>query len=222
MSTIVFESVKRRRAAGRVRPGSGRVLQGFRWWQLPGRALFYLRLAHAGGGRDRVYAVDVRHWQNQGSGGVKADLYCDGRHVAKSKLPAAFAVEGGTIEVAMSGAGIKRCHYIADGGGERQLSPDSASAEGRRARLEHNHPRLSTAIAAASAVMLLIGVVLLVLQIAAPISQIPPIAESVGSVTSPVDLPVWLNTALGAGAIVASIERSLRLRYHWLLDTAGR
>lgn len=76
-------------------------------------------------------------------------------------------------------------------------------------------------IATSSAVLLIVGVALLILQVAEPISRIPPIAESIGSITSPVQLPVWLNVALGVGAAAAGLERALRLRYHWLLDTAG-
>lgn len=217
----MFDEWNRRRAVGRVRIGDGRALQRFRWWQLPGRALFYLRLSDVGGGRELVYGVDVRHWQNQSSGEVRAELYRDGRHVAESKLPAMFPVEGGTIDVAMSGFGMKRCHYVPDEGIEQQLSPDPASAEGRRARLDRNHPAASRVIGLVSVLMLFIGVALLILQIAEPVSQIPPIAESVGSFISPVDLPLWLNIALGVGAAVGSIERALRLRYHWLLDAAG-
>ncbi|MFD4369958.1 hypothetical protein [Rhodococcus sp. NPDC058521] len=216
----MFEQLKQRRAASRVRTGDGRALQRFRWWQLPGRALFHLRVTDFAG-RDVAYAVDIRHWQNQSSGNVKADLYRDGKHVAYSTLPAALPVEGGTVQVAMSGFGVKRCHYVTDGGSERQLTPDPASAEGRRARLAHNHPITSRAIGFVSVVMLLIGVALLVLQIMEPLSQIPPIADSVGSFQSPVDLPMWLNIALGVGAALGSIERALRLRYHWLLDGAG-
>ncbi|MFP5072481.1 hypothetical protein ACLFMI_22795 [Pseudonocardia nantongensis] len=37
---------------------------------------------------------------------------------------------------------------------------------------------------------------------------------------SPVQLPLWLNIALGVGAAVGSTERALRLRYSWL-DSAG-
>ncbi|GAA2096383.1 hypothetical protein GCM10009801_65900 [Streptomyces albiaxialis] len=216
----MFEERRRRRAVRRVRPGDGRPLRRFRWWQLPGRALFHLPPArHDGHGA--AYAVDVRHWQNQASGKVEAHLYRDGRLHAESRLPAAFPVPGGTIEVAMSGFGIKRCHFVSEGGTERQLVPDPASAEGRRARLDRNHPALSRGIAAFSVLMLLIGAGLLVLQIAEPVSEIPPVASRVGTFGSPLHLPLWLNTALGAAAAASSVERALRLRYHWLLDGAA-
>ncbi|MCG7631240.1 hypothetical protein MHN80_02850 [Gordonia McavH-238-E] len=210
----MFHQWMQQRTAQRMTVGDGRPLQHYRWWQLPGRALFHLRL-------DTNYAVDVRHWQNQSSGDVTADLYRAGEQIAVSTLPAAFPVDGGTIHVAMSGSGLKRCHYVADDGRERQLSPDPASAEGRRARLAQNHPLSSRLISASSVILLAIGVALLILQVAEPISQIPPIAESIGTFTSPVQLPLWLNVALGVGAAAAGLERALRLRYHWLLDAAG-
>ncbi|MFG3335273.1 hypothetical protein ACGFZZ_25095 [Streptomyces tendae] len=97
-------------ASKRLKPGDGRALQRFRWWQLPLRSLFWLRLPGAGG-HARVHAVDVRHWARLDSGRIRAHLFLDGRHVAESKLPAAFPVEGGVIEVAMSNYGIRRCHY---------------------------------------------------------------------------------------------------------------
>ncbi|MDG4857653.1 hypothetical protein P8605_05685 [Streptomyces sp. T-3] len=48
-------------ASKRLKPGNGRELQRFRWWQLPLRSLFWLRLPGAGG-HACLHAVDVRHW----------------------------------------------------------------------------------------------------------------------------------------------------------------
>lgn len=211
----MFDEWRQKRAIDRVRVGDGRALQPFRWWQLPGRALFYLHVD------ELDYAVDVRHWQNQSSGEVDAHLYRGDRHLAESKLPATFPVEGGLIQVAMSGFGIKRCHYVTDDGTERQLTPDPASAEGRRARLDRNHPVASHLAGALSIVMLLIGVAALVVQMAEHLSQIQPVADSIGVFTNPFDVPLWLNIALTVGAALASLERGLRVRYHWLLDSAG-
>lgn len=157
-------------------------------------------------------------WSSDGV--VKAHLYLDGRHHAESKTPAAFPVEGGTVEVMVSMFGIKRCHYIAADGAEHQLVPDPKSAEGRRARLDQNHPGLSRGIGFFSVIMLIIGVVLVLLQLAEPISEIPPIAESIGAFESPIHLPLSLNITLGVGAAIASMERALLLRYSWL-DSLG-
>lgn len=216
----MFEQSRRRRAVKRVKPGDGRPLQPFRLWQVPGRALLNLKLAQ-GDGRQVDYAIDVRHWQNQSSGEVKAHLYRNGKHQAESKIPAAFPVEGGVVEVQMSTVGLKRCHYVADDGTEHQLTPDPRSAEGRRAHLDRERPGLSRGIGIVSVLFLLVGVVLLALQIAEPISSTPPIAERFGTFESPVHLPVWLNVGLTAGAALGSMERALRLRYHWFLDAAG-
>ncbi|WP_432163800.1 hypothetical protein [Streptomyces tendae] len=211
---------KQRAASKRLKPGDGRALQRFRWWQLPLRSLFWLRLPGAGG-HARVHAVDVRHWARLDSGRIRAHLFLDGRHVAESKLPAAFPVEGGVIEVAMSNYGIRRCHYRPLGGQSRQLTPDPASAEGRRARLAARRPGLSRAIGVGSVLLLVIGVGLNLLQLAEPVSRIPPVVQRVGTFESPVHLPVWLNLALGVMAVLASMERALRLRYSSLLDMAG-
>jgi hypothetical protein len=216
----VIHDWRQQRAAKRIKPGNGRALKPIRWWQLPFRALFYLPLSHRDG-RKTVYAVDIPYRSDTGSGKARADLYLDGRHYAESKLPTAFTVEGGTIQVAISAFGIKRCHYVTVGGTEQQLIPDARSAEGRRARLERDHPALSRSIGLFSVLLLVIGVGLNLLQLAEPVSQIPPVAERVGRFESPVHLPIWLNFALAVGAALASTERAFRLRYS-LLDHAGK
>jgi hypothetical protein len=208
---------KRKRAARRLKPGDGRPLQRFRWWQPLSRSLFHLRLAGADG-YPETWSVDVRLWGDS-NGEEWADLYRDGRHHARSKLPAAFPVTGGTIEVAKSGYGLKRCHYVPDDGGPaRQLVPDPASAEGRRARLDRERPGASRAIGFVSWAVLVVALVLGVPQIVEQVSQIPPVAENVGTFTSPFHLSATLNVALVVATLVASTERALRLRYHWLLD----
>lgn len=207
---------KRRRAARRVQPGDGHPLPRYRWWQPFFRSLFHLRLDPAESGT-QTWSVDVRHG-GDADGNVLAHLYRDGAHHARSKLPAAFAVPGGTIEVVTSGYGLRRCHYVRADGTERQLMPDPASAEGRRARLARTHPVLSRGVGAVSMVVLLVALVLGLPQLAEQITQIPPVAEHLGTVTSPVHLPGWANVSLVVATLLASTERALRLRYHWLLD----
>ncbi|WP_328475017.1 hypothetical protein OHA21_17050 [Actinoplanes sp. NBC_00393] len=199
-----------------MKPGDGRPLRRFRWWQLLSRSVLYLRLP----GEQAVYAVDVRHWKSDDDGNTMAQLYLDGRQRASSRLPAVFPVPGGAIEVAASAFGLKRCHYVTADGAEYQLAPDPASAEGRRARLDRDHPALSRWLGVFSVLMLAIGVVLVVAQILEPILQVPPVAERFGRYESPINLPLWLNIALGVGAALASTERALRLRYSWL-DSLG-
>ncbi|PGH43663.1 hypothetical protein COO58_03820 [Micromonospora sp. WMMA1996] len=216
----MIEDWRHRRAAKRIKSGDGRALKRLRWWQLPFRALFYLPLPN-GDGRQTVYAVDIPRRTDPEGGKARAHLYLDGRHHAESKLPAVFPVEGGLIEVAISAFGLKRCHYVTTAGAEHPLIPDPKSAEGRRARVEHEHPTLSRSLSFLSALMLLVGVGLNLLQLAEPMSRIPPIAENIGTFESPIHLPIWLNFALAVGAALGSTERALRLR-HSVLDHAGK
>lgn len=207
---------RRRRAAKRAKPGDGHALQRYRWWQPFSRSLLHLRLV-AADGRPETWSVDVRLGGDD-NGVVRAQLYRDGVNQATSKLPAAFPVPGGVIEVAASGYGLKRAHFIADDGTERQLSPDAASAEGRRARLHRRAPGLSRAIGAVSIIVLVVALVLGIPQLAEQITSIPPVADAVGTFESPIHLPPWANISLIVAALVASTERALRLRYNWLLD----
>ncbi|MEB8336091.1 hypothetical protein [Streptomyces endophyticus] len=211
---------RRRRAVRRVEPGDGRPLKRFRWWQVPFRALFHLRLTHTDG-RHEVYSVDVRHGQNQSSGNVRARLYLGGRLHSQSRLPAVLPVPGGVVEVRMSGFGLKRCHYVTDDGAEHQLTPDPASAEGRRARLDRSHPALSRCVATFSAIVLVAAVAVLVPQLVEQLTAPAAIAQHTGRFHSPVDLPKWANIAIGLATAAASTERALRLRYSRLLDGAA-
>lgn len=217
----MFKEIQERRAARRITPGDGRPLKRFRWWQLPYRSLFYLRLTETGG-RQVVYAVDVKRGQDQTSPEAKADLYLDGSHHARSRLPAAFPVPGGTVEVRLSTFGLRRCHYVTSRGTEQLLVPDRDSAEGRRAHLDRAHPALSRGIGAASLGVLLVALVLLIAQLAEKATEIPVVAARVGVLTSPVHPSLRVNAVLTLITLAAGTERALRLRYNRLLDgTAG-
>lgn len=216
----MLDQWRRHRTARRVSEGDGSALKRFRWWQVFGRALFHIRLSTPDG-PEREYAVDVRHWGGQGSRRIDAHLYRDGVQQARSKVPAAFPVPGGHIEVALSPFGLRRCHFVANEGAERPLVPHPRSAEGRRAGLDHAHPTLSRVIGIVSVVLVVAGIGLNLLEALGPISQIPAVADAVGTVESPVDLPLWLNLTLGLGAVLGSTERALRLRHSWLLDNAA-
>ncbi|MBK0376032.1 hypothetical protein I3215_24620 [Streptomyces sp. RB110-1] len=206
-----------RRLERRVRPGDGKPLKPFRWWQLTRRSLLSLALP-VGGGLSATYTVEVKHGGDAETGVVRARLYRDGVCAAESKIPARFPVPGGRIEVRRSEAGLRRCHFVADDGSETRLVPDPRSAEGRRMNFAREHPGASALIGAVSVVLLLVGVGLNLLQAAQPISEIPAVAQALGSFESPLRLPVWLNVALGLGAALGAVERATRMRYHWLLD----
>lgn len=209
----VFKRWRRQRALGRVKPGDGHALKPYRWWEPFSRSLFFLHLrGHQG--EERVYAVSVPYWDDE----EKADLYLDGQHHATSSLPAAFPVPGGVIEVATSLFGLKRCHFVPEAGPERQLQPEAKSGEGLRARLDQRYPRASRWVGVVSALVLLAALVLGLPQLVEWVTQWDLVAGWFGTFTSPISLPAPVNTALGIAAICASIERALRLRYHWLLD----
>ena len=62
------------------------------------------------------------------------------------------------------------------------------------------------------------GLVLFVPQLLELVTQWDFVAERVGTFTSPISLPTWLNTTLFVAGIAASLERALTLRNHWLID----
>lgn len=211
----VFSQWRRRRASRRIEPGDGHPLEPFRWWQMFSRALLHLRLDRDGA--TQTWSVDVRLWGDD-DGVVHARLYRDGRHEATSKVPAHFPLPDGTVEVGASEFGLKRCHLVRPDGSERQLTPDPASAEGHRLRLDRRHPAASRAIGLSSWAMLAVALVLGVPQLVETLTQIPPVADSLDTFTSPLSLPASANVALVVGSLLASTERALRLRNHWLLD----
>ena len=138
----------------------------------------------------------------------------DGQLRAQSKVPARFPVTHGHIEIRTSQVGLRRCRFVAHDGTERPLVPDPKSAEA----FARAHPLAIGFISAASVLMLPIGVGLNVLQAAKLISEIPFIADVFGPFESPLHLPVWLNLALGLGAVVGAMERAMHMRHHGLLD----
>lgn len=209
----MFFHRRRRRAISKVQPGDGHALKPFRVWQVLTRSLFFLTVWHSDA-PSRFYAVSVPYFEWED----KADLYLDGQHQASSKLPAAFPVPRGVIEVQTSMFGLKRMHFVPDSGPHRQLEPDPRSAEGLRVRLDNRHPTLSRGIGALSLVIMIIALLLGMPQLAELVTSFDVVAAHTGTFTSPVALSPEVNTALGVAAVAASTERALRLRHHWLLD----
>lgn len=221
--TSTVKRWRRRRHGRKIEPGNGRALKPFRWWQLLGRSLFSIALPDDPtdvSGATTTWTVDVGYWTQFATeeGTMRAHLHRDGVHHARSPLPAAFPVPGGTIEVDASPYGLKRCHFVADDGAERMLTPDPASGEARRERFARAHPTASRAIGVVSILLLIPALVLLIPQLAEVITSLPPVQQQFGVLVSPVDLPFGLNVALTLLAAAASTERALRLRYHRVLD----
>lgn len=206
--------------ARRVRAGSGEPLRRYRWWQMFSRSLRSITLTSPEG-TTSTYTVEVRHGGDMTDGEVRARLYVDGALQSYAKMPTRFEVPGGHIEVAINGFGLKRCHYVQADRAEQQLSPDPRSAEGRRARLHRRHPAVSRVIGLVSIAFVVVGLCVEVPQIIEALSQIPPIADSIGTFTSPVRFPLHMNLAIGLAAVVGSTERALRMRSSWIDELAS-
>src|SRR5690625_1235811 len=113
-----FRRLRRQRSINKVKQGDGHELKPYRFYHLFSRSLFYARL-HETDGDIHTYAVDVHYFSEEET----AELYRNGKHIAKSKLPAIFPVPGGFIEVAISTYGLTRMHYVTEEDEEHQLYP---------------------------------------------------------------------------------------------------
>lgn len=205
---------RRERKLSKAEPGNGQALKAHRPWQMLSRSLFHIELPDADGSlHDYVIDVEYFDWDDT------VRCYRDGRQHLVSEQPAAFPVPGGAIEVTVGTFGLSRMHLVPDdGGAEQVLRPVKHSAEFWRAVLDHRHPRLSRWIGRVAIAILLIGLVLFVPQLLELVTQWDFVAERVGTFTSPISLPTWLNTTLFVAGIAASLERALTLRNHWLID----
>lgn len=202
-----------RQGKKKIEPGDGHPLKPFRFWELLGRSLFYAPLQRQDG-TQHTYAVSVNYfdWDD------KADLYLNGTHHARAKLPVAFPVDDGSIEVATTTYGLKRMHFVDHSGAARVLKPDPGSAEGLRAKLAHRAPGVSRAIGILAILILLTLLPFALLQLAELISHTEFAQQYIDPFTSPINLPAWATTPALILSIVAAMERALTLRNHWLID----
>jgi hypothetical protein len=205
----------RRLQLSRVRPGDGSPLPEYRGWHLFSRSLFGLVLTDRATG-SHLFEVDVRPNADSTTRKRPATLYRDGIQVSRANVPVAFPVPGGVIEVATSPYGVKRIHYVRDDGTEQRLRPHPRSPEGLRARFDRRFPRTSGLIGAMAVVVLLVGLAVSLSLAVEAITRIPPVAEHIGTFTSPISLPGWAKIALPAAGAVAGVERSLTFRSQWL------
>jgi hypothetical protein len=148
----------------------------------------------------------------------QAALYRDGVQVARANLPAVFPVPDGAIEVATGTYGLTRMHLVPAQGPARTLRPHPRTMEGRRARFGHRFPVLSRLLGVVAVLVLLISLVVTVPQVLEQVTMLEPVAERVGTFTSPISLPAWANISLLVAGALAAFERALTLRNHWLID----
>lgn len=118
----------------------------------------------------------------------------------------------------MSLYGVTRVHLVRDKGEEERLAPVSGTIEDLRGRLRRQHPAVSRVISWLAIVTLIVSLVLAVPQGLELITGIPKIADNIGTFTSPISLPSWLNTSLLVAGVLAAVERLLMLRENKLLD----
>lgn len=205
---------RRKRQHVRVEPGDGSALKPHRPWQMLTRSIFHVELADEDGVA-RDYAVDIKYFSWDGTVG----FYVENRQELVSEQPTAFPVPGGVVEVVVGSTGLRRVHLVTDDGGqERTLTPVRHSAEYWRAVLEHRYPVLSRWVGRGAIAILLLGLVAFGPQLLEAVTEWDVVGDRVGTYTSPISLPGWLNTTLLIAGTAASLERALTLRSHWLID----
>ncbi|RII20662.1 hypothetical protein DSC45_05495 [Streptomyces sp. YIM 130001] len=194
-------------------PPPGKRLRQFRRHEVLHRSLYSIGIAGEDGA-ETDYTVDI----DLGRDDSCALLFADGHRVAKAEMPAAFPVPGGKIEVDVSLYGVRRVHLVHEDGSEQRLTPVTGTIEDLRGRLHRRHPGVSRAISWTAILILVANLVLAVPQGLELLTQIPKIADNIGTFNSPVDLPSWLNSTLIAAGVLAAVERLLTLRSHKILD----
>lgn len=212
----MFRSLKRYktlRKTKKVKEGDGHPLKSYRLWDIFTRSLFYTELVDENN-HTITYAVDFKFWVEE----HKAELYRNGRHAGSSKLPAAFPVRGGVIEVGTGSYGINRMHVVTDEGNVYPLYPDKRSLRGLRLWLDRRFPRVSSFIGKLAVFILILSLLISLPQLLEMIFQIPWLIENIGEFHSPITLPAAVNFAIVGAGILAGYERSLTLRNHWLID----
>lgn len=208
---------------GKEKPGNGKSLKPFRWWQGLWRSSFGIN--HDGARWD--ITVDFFDWDE------RIALYKDGRQDRTQVQPAKFTLDdGAVIEARTSFWGMRRAHLVTMEGNEQMLTPAPGSAERWRADLEQARPALSRTISIVSFLVLLTSVVVGLPQgiewLAALSSQVAPnLPDNLNwaadwldrfTFTSPWHLDGAANTVLLIAGVAAVLERALRLRYSWWLE----
>lgn len=82
-------------------------------------------------------------------------------------------------------------------------------------------PVFSRVIGLVSIALVAVGLVVEVPQIIQSLSRIPLIADSIGTFSSPISLPLSLNLVIGLAAVMGSAERGLRMRSSWIDELAS-
>lgn len=212
----MFQSVrqrKRRRRMKKVKPGDGHLLKKYQFWHIITHSLFHITITNKDNEKTH-YALKARYFVNDPS----VDLYHNQKHVAYSKLPATLPVKDGIIEVKNGKAGINSINYIPEKQATFSVYPDKRSIRGWRMWVHKRFPLFSAIIAKIAMVILLMSLVLSLPQLLESLSEIPWVAENIGTFKSPFTFSFWMNVLFGFAGSFALMERALMLRSHWLID----
>lgn len=208
-----FRRRKRRLKMKKVKEGNGHKLKEYRFWNIFTGSLFHLEVTNDKNEKIN-YAILCKYFVEE----PRADLYCNGTHIAYAKLPAIFPVKDGVIEIENGGYGINKIHYDSNNNETYSLYPDKRSVRGLRMSLHNRFPKVSSFIAIMAVVVLLTSMALGLPQLIAALSQIPWVSENIGTFVSPIVLPALVNLGIVVAGILAGVERTLMLRNHWLID----
>ncbi|WP_239741098.1 TetR/AcrR family transcriptional regulator [Mammaliicoccus sp. M-M45] len=215
----MFKFIKRtqhRRLLNKVKEGDGHNLKPYRLWNIFTHSLFHITIINEKNGEVN-YALKSKYFVGE----PRVDLYNNGKHVAYSKLPAAFKLENGILEVRSGGSGINRIKYISNQEENFSVKPDKKSIRGMRLELHKHFPKVSGFISLVSILVIFVSFILSMPQILESLTQIPWIAENIGIFESPIHFSVAMNISIGIAVAIAASERAMMLRNHWLIDRMG-
>ncbi len=187
-----------------MKAGDGHTLKPYRLWHIFTHSLFHITITKEN--NEQVnYALKSRYFADDSS----VDLYHGTTHVAYSTLPASIPLENGILEVKSGGSGINKIRYLTDEAEAFSIYPDKRSVRGWRLGLHRHFPVISNCLGLLAIFVLLASLALGLPQIVEQISEIPWVAEHIGTFTSPITLSIWMNFALGLATAFAAIERAL-------------
>ncbi|TSB47772.1 hypothetical protein [Alkalicoccobacillus porphyridii] len=213
---MVIQLIRRKKRLSKikkVKEGDGHRLKKPWLLNMFTRSLFHVEITNKDD-KKILYTIVCKYFVEE----PRADLYKDGIHIAYSKLPAAFPVEDGFIEMENGGYGINRIHYETEKEGIYSIYPDKRSIRGGRLWIHKRFPKISSFIAVSAIVILLTSIVIGLPQLVETLSDIPWVAENIGTFESPIVMPSMINYAMIGAGMLAGVERTLMLRSHWLID----
>ena len=157
-----------------------------------------------------LYRVDLRQFTL----GRDATLSRDGTVVSQASTPARFDIGNGAyIEIAATEHGFSRAMlHTADS--TTRLVPASGTWEEGRQKWGRRHPRANRLISAASTIIVVLGLLLIVLQLLQTLTSVAFIRDLLGgwSYTLPLSFDPAALVAIGVIVGAGALDRALRMR----------